>query len=313
MKQHFSGFYVALSISLPMLGLGAGGCGDGGSSTSEALIHASDDDVIPKDDDAESYQARFSAVASVVGEEAAQKLMVHADEKAEPIYELTLQNGNRVSWYEPMAGFLAVSVVGTSSASYDAGQFRGLHTASDAFRAIAPGQPVPLVLTALDERQAEFAPLYRKLQDAKERFASIALPGFSEDATDPTPSEDFRVVEQSLTAEECINKAKFSCVTNPWDWLVTQKNRTATSTITQGDTFAVEGIGCCQTGDITYRVRYQEWWSYTQWFAHDLAAGWWVGQWNLGLASNNDFDFEGMLFNFAAGDKGSQCATGALW
>jgi hypothetical protein len=116
-----------------------------------------------------------------------------------------------------------------------------------------------------------------------------------------------RDVRQALTAEECLAMAW--CSANPgYDWNVTQKNRTTTSTISHDDANPTMGIGCCQTGQITYRVRYMPWYSWKTWFTHDLPAGWWVGQWRLSV--DVDYDFEGKLYNFDAGDSASQCALG---
>ncbi|MFZ5897548.1 MAG: hypothetical protein ACOY0T_41245 [Myxococcota bacterium] len=275
--------------------------------------------VGPARDDEAQFARRFAAVSEVVGEAAAQRVMVSADTQAEPLYQLALPNGNMMDWYEVLAG-VPVAVEHGSNTSAIAPELRLKKLRpTELYAALAPGAELPTALVELDRRQLEMAPVYRQLMAAKERYGDVRLAPLQSSVGDVerqiTPSEQVsadRVArsQSALTAQQCLDKSP-ACSSNPisMKWRIIHADRTADSTISRSDVLSVFGVGCCQSGLITYRVRYRTWWSWTTWFSYDMPAGTWVEPWYLST-DLLDFDFEGKLYNFQAGDKGSQCAAG---
>ena len=232
------------------------------------------------------------------------------------VLEQALDSGNVIEFLEPMDGIVAIAEKGPSRFILPLEVLEQSRTAVQLFRSIFPGHVVPEALVALDARAEEMLPVYQKLEAIKDehrdlhvrRFDAASFEEEIEAVSTPEIAESSGIgqVRQALTDEECL--ARSWCFDKHHEWSVTQRNRTSTSTIRHDDANPTYGIGCCQTGQVTYRVRYMTWWSWSEWFAHDLPAGWSVGLWRLSL--DLDYDFEGKLYNFQAGSKATQCASG---
>jgi hypothetical protein len=309
----------------PTDGTGTGTAGPDGNthpaaSGASAAAQSSGDNIVPARDDATQFARRFAAVSELVGEEAAKRVMVSADTQATPLYQLDLPNGNSVQWYEVLAGIPVAVEFGSSASGLTPDLKLRKLSATELFVALAPGVAPPAELVELDQRQREMAPIYRRLTAAAARYTDVALTPIESTLGEPArnalppsaQSSEQGVAQQklALTAEQCLSKS-FACGAFPLSmaWRIEQRDRTADCTISRSDVLSVFGVGCCQTGQITYRVRYRTWFSWTTWFAYDMAAGQWVEPWYL-PSDLLDFDFEGRLYNFQAGDKGSQCAAG---
>jgi hypothetical protein len=275
----------------------------------------------PAADELSSYAARRAAVAETVGENMADRVMARADQQALPVYRLELANGNRIDFYEPLAGFAAAAEVGSAASTLGPEVLSATLTPKDVYRMLVPGSSVPYELEALTARQREMAPVYAKLNAARQRFANVQLPSLEplepESVTQAEPisiqpslgaQERVGRLEQLLTGNECIAKSSGCNGALPFPWRIVHVDKTQDAKILKSDRLEVRGVGCTTTGKVTYRVRYQTWWTWTQWFAYDMTAGVFTQPWTFGQSL--DFDFESRLYNFQAGSKASQCAGG---
>jgi hypothetical protein len=275
-------------------------------------------DNAPERDDPQQFARRFAAVSEVVGEAAAKRVMTTADVQALPLYKLALPNGNSIEWYEILDGVAVAVESGSSASSIDPALKLRKMTATELFSALAPGSASPAELVQLDQRQLEMAPIYRSLQAAADRYSNVRLSPLHStvaEAVKPelplsnlSAGEGVGQVQLGLSSAECFAQT-IACSSSPVDWRVLQADRTANATINRSDTQSVVGIGCTQSGQVTYRVRYRTWFTWTTWFGYDVPAGAWVGPWHF-FDNVLDFDFESRLYNFEAGDKASQCAAG---
>jgi hypothetical protein len=271
----------------------------------------STDDDAPEADDPEDFARRFAAVSEIVGEDAARRVMANAATRAVPVYSLALDANTTVDWYELVDGFVSVALVGsTKSELTKLDDYLDLPP-SEIFVALAPDQDVPPVLRELDQRVVEMAPIYAKLAAAADAYTDVALPREPESDVDiekSAPVPELGKLSSAMTSATCLNLT--SCDDGGWNWAVIQQNRTSDAKILRYDVYrVVAGIGCALAGQLTYRVRYQEWFTWTTWFAYDLTVDQYVSWGNLNL--NYDFDFEGRLYNFGAGASGTQCAQGS--
>lgn len=167
--------------------------------------------------------------------------------------------------------------------------------------------------------------VYKTLKDAASLFPQFArVPGPEHQTIVEQQSEtqleqvnqlaeDFGQVGSAFSGAECLDNTP-GCGSAPAsrDWLEQQAPVTSNQSITRDDQDHVHGIGCCKTGTISYRVKYDLGWFYDEqtWISIGLAANQWVGEWNLDIAGGADFWFQSELFGFNAGDKGGQCAWG---
>jgi len=299
-------------------GAAATAAGNSGAAKLGVVSAASDSSEVPARDEPTGFAQRFAAVREVVGEDAAKRIMVTAERQAAPLYELVLSNGNRVEWYEILEGVAVAVESGSSPSSIDPELKLRKMSATELFSALAPEATPPLALVQLDRRHLEMAPIYRRLNAAADRYAAIALTPLQSTPSDSlvpqqpvgdlSSKESVGKVQLGLSSAECFNQT-IACSTHSVDWRVLQADRTSNSTISRSDTQSVVGIGCTQSGIVTYRMRHRTWFSWSTWFAHDVPAGFWVGPWHF-YDNVLDFDLELRLYNFETGDRASQCAAG---
>jgi hypothetical protein len=292
--------------------------GNSGAPKTGVVSGAPDASEVPARDEATGFAQRFAAVREIVGEDAAKRIMVTADRQAVPLYELVLSNGNSVEWYEILEGVAVAVESGSSPSSIEPELKLRKTSATQLFSALAPKAAPPLALVELDRRHLEMAPIYRRLNAAADRYAAIALAPLQSTLSDSVrpqqPVDDLLSTETvgkaqlGLSSTECFNQT-IACSTHSVDWRVLQADRTSNSTISRSDTQSVVGIGCTQSGIVTYRMRHRTWFTWSTWFAHDVPAGSWVGPWHF-FDNVLDFDIELRLYNFDAGDQASQCAAG---
>lgn len=275
--------------------------------------------------------ARTAAVASIVGDEMAQRLASFGANKV--VWSLDLPDGNTVTWRELHEGIVAISVLGPSMPSVPEEAVRAV-TAVEVFEAFMPGAPIPNALTELSERQAEMAPVYSALAEATDAFPEFRhAPDWAPDAEVNEQTEigssveelggEFSQVGSALDAQSCFDQANGTCGASGTasNWTVSRKNLTTASSsalrkIERTDQIIVMGIGCGQVGQVQYSIEFYDWWGsgWETWLDTSLPTGpgffTFNGVWRLQLEDYEDFDVRIKMFDFSGSDMGSHCAYG---
>jgi hypothetical protein len=277
--------------------------------------------VQPAENAEELAFQRAQLIEDTVGAEFAHRVLNKPGYQAPPVYVLSLENGNRVEWREPIEGIALVAEFSSGSEFVLDGFSVAGKSAKEVFQKIAPNAATPPELEGLDARVLEMRPVYLALQAVEHDVpAALRAPrpiledvrgGAEADNTQPfTPqentSEDFGQLGSALTSTQCVD----DCVALgfAFDYVITRKDKTRNDTIAKDDVSEVKGKGCCVSGHITYRADARVWWDWDILFSRDLDAGQRVGLWT---ATNDiDFDLETYLLNFSSGDKGAQCQMG---
>src|SRR5690349_15511851 len=154
---------------------------DVGNDQTGASTDASDSSAASAPVD-EAFEARFALVAETVGPEIAEQIVLREAGVAEPAYELSLPNGNQVTWYEVLPGLVHAGETVSPGSQPAVSRELKLLSSSDLYRALTGEESAPPALRELDARQAKFAPIYERLNqievppelDARTRFGEEA-------------------------------------------------------------------------------------------------------------------------------------------
>ncbi len=246
----------------------------GNDQTDSSVDSADSSGAAAATDDA--FEARFALVADAVGPEIAEQIVLREAGLAEPAYELSLPNGNQVTWYEVLPGLVHASeTVSPDSRPAVSRELKQL-SSSDLYRALTGAESTPPALRELDARQAEFAPTYERLNqievppelDARTRFREEAIADEVAREASVAPRDSVGQLQQAVVDDSACPWGTLSEAAgcNGGQGIERVLHPFMTNFYRQylDDMLVAWGGACPYRGGIRYFVHYQTWSSWTK-------------------------------------------------